>query len=67
MLLWLWCRPATVDPIQPLAWEPPHAVGASLKSKKKKSTMEKLEDKVKVNVPENRTNIFKNGKLERTF
>ena len=24
-LLWLWCRPAAVSPIQPLAWEPPYA------------------------------------------
>ena len=24
-LLWLWCRPAAVAPIQPLAWEPPYA------------------------------------------
>ena len=35
-LLWLWCRPAAVAPIRPLAWEPPHAVGAALKKKKKK-------------------------------
>ena len=32
-LLWLWCRPA---PVECLAWEPPYAVGAALKSKKKK-------------------------------
>ena len=37
-LLWLWCRPATAAPIQPPAWEPPYAVGADLKSKKKKGT-----------------------------
>ena len=24
-LLWLWCRPAAIAPIQPLAWEPPYA------------------------------------------
>ena len=24
-LLWLWCRPAAVAPIRPLAWEPPYA------------------------------------------
>ena len=23
VLLWLWCRPAAVAPIRPLAWEPP--------------------------------------------
>ena len=30
-LLWLWCRPAAVVLIQPLAWEPPYAAGAALK------------------------------------
>ena len=35
-LLWLWCRPAAVAPIGPLAWEPPYAMGATLKSQKKK-------------------------------
>ena len=39
VLLWLWWRPAVTAPIQPLAWEPPCAVGAALKKpirKKKK-------------------------------
>ena len=31
MLLWLWCRPAAIALIQPLAWKPPYAVGAALK------------------------------------
>ena len=35
-LLRLWCRSAAVAPIRPLAWEPPYAAGAALKSKKKK-------------------------------
>ena len=35
-LLWLWCRPAAVAPIQPLAWELPYAEGAALKRQKKK-------------------------------
>ena len=34
MLLWLW--PAATAPIGPLAWEPPHAVGAALKIQKDK-------------------------------
>ena len=34
-LLWLWHRPVAVAPIGPLAWEPPYAAGAALKSKKK--------------------------------
>ena len=29
----LWCRLAAVAPIRPLAWEPPYAMGAVLKSK----------------------------------
>ena len=35
-LLWLWCRPAAVAPVRPLAWEPPYAADAALKSQKKK-------------------------------
>ena len=35
-LLWLWCRPAAVAPIQPIAWEPPYAIGAALKKQTKK-------------------------------
>ena len=32
-LLWLWRRLAAKAPIQPLAWEPPYALGVALKSK----------------------------------
>ena len=35
VLLWLWCRPAAVAPIRPLAWEPPYASGVALRSKNK--------------------------------
>ena len=41
-MLWLWRRPVATAPIQPLAWEPPYAVGAAqeiattTKDKKKK-------------------------------
>ena len=31
VLLWLWCRPVAKAPSQPLAWEPPYAVGVALK------------------------------------
>ena len=34
VLLLLWCRPAAAALIQPLAWEPPHAVGVALGKKK---------------------------------
>ena len=40
-LLWLWCGPAAVAPIQPPAWEPPYATGAALKRKKKKERKKK--------------------------
>ena len=35
-LLWLWCRPEATAPIGPLAWEPPYAMGAALKKRRKK-------------------------------
>ena len=35
-LLWLWLRSAATTLIRPLAWEPPYAMGAALKSKKEK-------------------------------
>ena len=31
LLLWLWCRQATVTPILPPAWELPYAAGEALK------------------------------------
>ena len=37
MLLWLWCRPAAVALIGPLAWEPLYAMGAALKRQNKKN------------------------------
>ena len=44
--LWLWCGPVAAAPIGPLAWEPPHAVGAALektgRQKKKKKKVRKL-------------------------
>ena len=42
-LLWLWCRPAAVAPIPPLAWEPPYATGVALKRKRKKKRGEKCD------------------------
>ena len=43
--LWLWCRPVATAPIRPLAWEPPHAVGAALEKtgrQKKKEKSKKI-------------------------
>ena len=42
-LLWLWHRPAAL--IRPLAWEPPHAAGAALKSQKEKKKEKKRKEK----------------------
>ena len=33
-LLWLWHRPAATVPTGPLAWDPPHAMGAASKASK---------------------------------
>ena len=35
--MWLWCRPAGVAPVGPLARELPYAMGITLKKKKKKA------------------------------
>ena len=37
-LLWLWCRPAAVALIRPLAWELPYATGAALKKREEKKS-----------------------------
>ena len=36
---WLWCRPAAIALIGPLAWEPPYATGAALNKAKKKKCL----------------------------
>ena len=41
LLLWPWHRPAATALIQPLAWEPPYALGMALKKKKKKRLKKK--------------------------
>ena len=41
VLLWLWCRQASVAPIGPVAWEPPYATGVALKKQKKQKTKNK--------------------------
>ena len=40
VFLWLWCRPAAVAQIRPLAWEPPYAIGAALKTTTTKTSKE---------------------------
>ena len=46
VLLWLWCRLAATALIRPLAWEPPHGVGAALK--RQKQTKKKKKNTIKV-------------------
>ena len=36
VLLWLWCRPEAIAPIQPLAWEPPYALKSKTNKQKAK-------------------------------
>ena len=42
-----------VAPIQPLAWEPPYATSAALKSKSKKTRKKKGKRKEKKNIMDN--------------
>ena len=44
-LLWLWCRPAVIAPIRPLAWEPPYAAGVALKRQKIKKKIDRERQK----------------------
>ena len=41
-MLWLWCRPAAIALIQPLAWELPYAADATVKTKKRKKVMVRI-------------------------
>ena len=47
-LLWLWRRPVATAPIQPLAWEPPYAVGAAQEIATTTTTTKKDQKKKKV-------------------
>ena len=54
-LLWLWCRPAAIAPIRPLAWEPPYAAGAAQEKaerpkKKKKRKKERKKNLKLINI-----------------
>ena len=50
-LLWLWCRLAATAPIQPVAWEPPYAVGAALEKAKRPKKKKKIILKISFRVP----------------
>ena len=47
VLLWLWRRLVAAALIQPLAWEPPYAMGAALKRPKKKKKKMHVHDFIK--------------------
>ena len=38
-LLWLWCRLVATASTRPLAWEPPHAMGAALEKAKRQKNI----------------------------
>ena len=46
--LWLWCRPVAKTPIRPLAWEPPHAVGAALEKARRQKQKQKQKQTPKI-------------------
>ena len=45
-LLWLWCRPAAVALIRPLAWEPPYAMDVALKKQKQTNKQKNKNEKL---------------------
>ena len=55
-LLWLWHKPVATAPIQPLAWEPPHAAGAALKRQDQKER--KKERKKNTHITQLDGNLF---------
>ena len=73
VLLWLWYMPAAIAPIQPLAWEPPHAMDADLKKEpknkiklgKKKVVMGKLDSYMEKNEIITFSNTISKNKLKR--
>ena len=53
-LLWLCCKPAATTPIQPLAWELPHAVVATLKKRQKNKRKEIWREMIAESTSENK-------------
>ena len=56
-LLWLWCRPAAVAAIRPLAWEFPYAVALKNNNNKKKAKKKNADNIKWVVEPLERSNI----------
>ena len=65
-LLWLWHWLAGAAPIRPLAWEPPYAIGAVLKSKKNKKQKTKQTNK-QTNKKQNLKNNKKQNKTKKPY
>ena len=59
-LLWLWCRLAATALIQPLAWEPPYAMGLALEKAKRQTKQNKTKQKNKTKTKQNN----KGGKIQ---
>ena len=59
-LLWLWCRPAAIALIGPLAWESPYAAGAALEKTKKQKNKKKQKKKPKTLNSKHRSKGSKN-------
>ena len=45
-LLWVWHRLVATAPIQPLAWEPPYAMGAVLEKEKRQKKKERIRRRI---------------------
>ena len=65
----LWYRPAAVDMIHPLAWEPPYTMDGALKTKKKKKKKKKKNNGVcKISIScKNLSLLAKESLLTRTI
>ena len=63
-LLWLWCKPAAMAPVLPLAIELPYAMGMALKSKERKERKEERKKKRKKGREGGRGEGRKEGRID---
>ena len=63
-LLWLWCRPVATAWIQPLAWEPPHALYAALEKAERQKKKKKKKKSAELGGSETKEGLQKNGQAE---
>ena len=57
-LLWLWCRPAATAAIQPLAWEPPCAMGAAPEMAKRQNKKKRMKKATSVQILQIMREVF---------